>query len=334
VFSRVARLTGLLFSDCYPSCPLGGRSLALDTTLEASTRDVTFQALDHFERIINPKLVSGIKTQTLDDCKAKRCREPGRKKGAPVSVATIDKELRHIRAVLRIAQDWKYLPELPRVRMLKEPSRLATYVTPEHFAAMYRACDTARMPEGFPFPPSAWWRGLLVTGYMTGWRVSEILAMKREDLDLDTATAIMWYVDNKGKREERVKLHPVVIDHLRALPGFDPFFFPWNHNRRTLDDEIDRIQVTAGIHLTCKKSAARADRRLPRLQLPRPAPRLRHAERPPAYIGRPAEAHAARELRDDAEVHQHGAAAGRRGGGPGRAGNAAEARDRGLLRAM
>ncbi len=219
-----------------------------------STRIVTLNALSHFERLINPKRVSAVKTQAIDAYKLKRSKEPGKKKGSTATVATVNKELRHIRAVLRIAHEWKYLPEMPRVRMLKEPGRLPTFITPEHFADLYRACDTARMPENLPnVSPAEWWRALLVTGYMTGWRVSEILAMKREDVDLDTATAIMWFVDNKGKRDERVKLHPVVIEHLRTLAAFDTHFFTWNHNRRTLDVEFDRIQVAAGIKLNCKR---------------------------------------------------------------------------------
>src|SRR5262249_53784901 len=86
---------------------------------------------------------------------------------------------------------------------------------------------------------------------MTGWRVGEIIALRREDVDLGTGFAIMRALDNKGKRDERVKLHPVVVEHLERLPGFDPCFFPWNHHRRTLYSEFLRIQQAAGIHLSC-----------------------------------------------------------------------------------
>ena len=48
-----------------------------------------------------------------------------------------------------------------------------------------------------------------------------------------------------------MKLHPVVLDHLAKLPGFDTHVFPWNHNQRTLHSEFARIQEAAGIHLPC-----------------------------------------------------------------------------------
>src|SRR5215211_1832305 len=94
--------------------------------------------------------------------------------------------LRHIKAVLRVAREWGYLPEVPKVRMVKEPQRLPTYVTPEHFDLIYvQACDLAKFPNepGQGFTPSDWWKGLIVTAYMTGLRVGELLAIKKADLN-------------------------------------------------------------------------------------------------------------------------------------------------------
>ncbi len=90
-------------------------------------------------------------------------------------------------------------------------------------------------------------------GYMTGWRISDMLGLRRDDLDLEAGTAITRAEDNKGKRDERVNLHAVVVEHLRKLPGFSPTVFPWNHNVRTLYTEFARIQEAAGIHLPCHK---------------------------------------------------------------------------------
>jgi integrase len=230
--------------------------------MTSTTRRVTLDALSHFERIVQPVRMFRIRTQDFDDYVAARRQEHGKKRGSLVSPATINKELRHLKAVMRVAEDWGYLPAMPKVRMEKVPKKLPTYVTGEHFAAIYRACEHAKFPNDQPFPAADWWRGLVVTGYMTGWRVSDMLGLRRIDTDLDAGTAITRYEDNKGKRDELVKLHPVVVAHLRKLTpagrqglklaGFDPCLFPWNWSRRRLHEQFARIQQKAGIRLPCR----------------------------------------------------------------------------------
>ena len=123
----------------------------------------------------------------------------------------------------------------------------------ESFGRLYEACDTATKPRGMIcFTPADWWRGLLVTAQMTGWRKSELLSLRWEDIDLERGTAMTRHSDNKGKRDDLVVLHPVVIDHLQPLNGFDPLVFPWCHHDRTLYTEFSQIQDVAGIHLPCR----------------------------------------------------------------------------------
>ena len=59
--------------------------------------------------------------------------------------------------------------------------------------------------------------------------------------------------DNKGKRDAKVKLHSVVIGHLRKLPAFGELVFDWNHCERELYHEFAAIQKAAGVHLPCRK---------------------------------------------------------------------------------
>ena len=215
------------------------------------TQRVEKATLDHFQRIAKPGKVANIKSRMLDDYVAVRRNEPGKKRGALISVATVNRELRTLKAVLNVAHDWGYLPTVPKVRMLKEPKRIVRFMTPEHFADIYVACNAARLPKGLPYPPSVWWQALLVFGYMTGWRISEPLALRREDLDLENASAITRADDNKGNRDDLVPLHAVVVEHLQKIASFEPIVFPWYHNSRTLWTEFAKIQRAAGIHLDC-----------------------------------------------------------------------------------
>jgi integrase len=161
--------------------------------------------------------------------------------------------LRHIKAVLRVAHDWNYLPQVPKVRMLREPEKLPQYVTAEHFADIYKACKVARFPKNMPYKTEDWWKALLVFCYMTGWRISEVLALRREDLDMDAATALTRHGDNKGKSDARVALHSVVIEHLTKIKSFEPVIFPWYHGEPVLWRQFTKIQEEAGIHLDCSE---------------------------------------------------------------------------------
>ena len=221
--------------------------------MSSGTQRETLSCLNHFERIVKPNKVAPINTSMIDNYVAKRRTESSkRRRGLNVSPATINKELRHLKAVLGVAKEWGYLPQMPHFRMIKEPKKLPTFVTPEHFALIYQACESAQLPKGLPYSQAEWWRGLLTFAYMTGWRIGEPLSLRVVDLDLDEATAITRAADNKGNRDELVPLHTVVIDHLRKIASFEPLVFPWPHHRRTLDMEFHRIQQAAGIHLPCE----------------------------------------------------------------------------------
>ena len=224
-----------------------------------TTRQATIAALDIFERIAKPTRVSAIDTTTIADFVKVRRTERGLKKGSTLSPATVNKELRHIKATLRIAHEWECLPRVPKIRMMKEPQKLIRYVTADHFALLYQACDAVRLPEGLPYPAADWWRAMLTFNFMTGWRIGEPLSLLRDDLDLEEGFAITRHGDNKGKRSERVPLHPVVIDHLRKLAGFDVVVFPWHHSRRRLYDEFDLIHKAAGIRLPCHEDHEHTD---------------------------------------------------------------------------
>ncbi len=227
--------------------------------MEPQSKRCTLDALDHFERIVKPGHVQKVRSQTIDEYVSKRRLEKGKKAESKVSPATINKELRHLRAVLRVAHEWGYLPKLPRVRMVKEPQKLVRYVTPDHFAAIYAACDAAKRPASDVYAAADWWRAFLVYLYMTGWRVNEPLALHWDDVSLDKATAITWHEDNKGKRDEVVPLHPVVVEHLRKLVDFGPMVFPWPHHERTLYVEFARIQKAAKIDLLCREKHEHTD---------------------------------------------------------------------------
>lgn len=225
---------------------------------DGPSRQAAEMALNNFQRVAKPKYLKSITADLIDGYVSKRLEEFAQRTGKPdrsankiltkVSPATVNKELRYVRLVLNVAKEWKMIQEVPKIRFLKLPKLLPTFIPADHFAAVYTACGKSTMPGDVRnIAPAQWWRGLIVMGYMTGWRISQLLSLKWADVDLSNGTAIARVVEgNKGKREERIPLHPLVIDHLKPLAGsFDELVFPWTDNPRNLWLEFQRIQQAA-----------------------------------------------------------------------------------------
>lgn len=219
--------------------------------LDPATKDLATRSLEAYARHMKPHKVWVINTGHIDEFISLRRKDRGLKGGELVSPATVNKDLRHVRAALNVAVEWGYLPRIPRFRMEKTVKKIPRYMTPEHFALIYGACDVAKKPAKLPYPPGDWWRGLLVFGYMTGWRIGDLTALRRADLDLKDGYAITRGTDNKGGRDDRVKLHPVIVEHLERIPSLDQRVFPFPHDVTVLRNNFDRIQKAAGIHLSC-----------------------------------------------------------------------------------
>ncbi len=107
--------------------------------------------------------------------------------------------------------------------------------------------------------PAAWWRAFIVFQYMTGWRVSEPMALRWDDVSLDEGWAITRHGDNKGNRDEKAPLHPVVVEHLRKIVDFGPVVFAWLNSDALRYREYGRIQDAAGIHLPCPEKHEHTD---------------------------------------------------------------------------
>ena len=158
-------------------------------------------ALGQFEKLIKPVRVNTITSRTIADYVSKRLApriSKDDKERPPLSPATINRELRTLRAALRRANRWGP-PRVPHFDFLKVPGRLPTFVSAEHFSKLYEHAGAARWPNEGPYTTADWWQALFVMAYMTGWRISSLLALKWADVDLENGFALSRAEDNKGK---------------------------------------------------------------------------------------------------------------------------------------
>ena len=215
---------------------------------EGKSKQAIMDTLKVFERVAKPKTVQAITTELVDDFATKRLAEKGIRKRT-LSPATVNKDLRYVRSMMRIAHEWGLVVKVPKFRFLKTAKKMPTFVPPEHFTAIYKACDAASLPNDVPNVSAGdWWRALIVLAYMTGWRVGQIVSLKWSDIDLDKGTALTRaeVAGNKGNRDERIPLHPIAVTHLRRLAGsFDERVFPWSKQYRKLWPIFEEIQRNA-----------------------------------------------------------------------------------------
>ncbi len=224
----------------------------IESRYDAPSRKAAMLSLKTFARIAKPKLLKAIDTAKVDEFIGVRLKETiiVKSRGGVVrsiSPSTVNRELRYVRAALRLAADWGFIEKVPRMRFLKPQQKLPTFVSPEHFSAMFQACEVATMPNGLPnVSPVHWWRGLLLLLFMSGWRIGQTLAIRRDDIDFEAGAALSRAESNKGRRDQLIPLHPLVIEHLKPLTAsFNRMVFPWDHNNRTLWSEFARIQDAA-----------------------------------------------------------------------------------------
>ncbi len=233
----------------------------LPTIKKPRSRADLRQALATFEAIVRPGKVSAINKQTIDTFVAERRKQKGKRHGTKISSGTIRKELLWIHRALVVADEWGYIKKVPKIRLPKVVETLPRPVTQAQFEAIYAACGTATLPEGLPFAAAEWWRAFLLFAMTTGWRLSEILALRWSDVNLETGQIKTRGIDNKGGRDELDCLPELTIDHLKQIRSFGPAVFPWPMQDGELHDqalynktmyvEFGKIQRAAGIKLDC-----------------------------------------------------------------------------------
>ena len=100
-----------------------------------------------------------------------------------------------------------------RIRKLKEPQPEPRRISDADMEALIAGATGAL-------------RKLLVFLYLQGWRISEALALRRENVDFDAGTLAL--VTGKSRRWKKVPMHPEVAAALKAGEWYGDKAFPWS----------------------------------------------------------------------------------------------------------
>lgn len=228
----------------------------MKTISNKGTLDLATRCLDTFMRVARVKDVRHATTHAIDMFKVNRLKERGRGQGSVVASPTVNKELRVLRAALRKAKKWKVIADVPDITFLDEPQSLIRYVPPEHFASMFEACQFMIEPVFKGVDTPSWWRALITTCYLTGWRISEVKGVRRDDLDFEERLLIGRYCDAKRPREEIIRVNPAMIEVLRPIWLHNEYPLRANISTRRIYDLFAKLQDLAEIKLKCRRDHA------------------------------------------------------------------------------
>ena len=215
--------------------------------MPVTTLDFYERALRVFSETIKPKKLSSVKLINLEDFANARL-----KKG--LAPATVNRDLRHIRAAMKWAKRRGMVSETPDFRnvFVKEHRKKPTIIPGEDFMAMIGAI---RNPElTLTRRPAFWWRVFLYVAYYLGFRRGEILSLSWEDINFTTLDVRVRASTSKSRKERMVPMAPEmakVLEDWRSKTDqsspTDPVL-PWPYDTyRQLYQDWHLIQQMAGI---------------------------------------------------------------------------------------
>jgi integrase len=218
--------------------------------------------------------VQKISTRTIDEFKAKRSRETKGEDENAVTISgnTVNKNIRHLRAMMRVAHRWGYMPILPEFKLLKIAESEPQAIDPATFDKIIE--EAGKMDErlessqtrkrmltgkSLPLrgpahnpPGSDWWTAFLSVAYLAGLRWNEILSLRWADLSFTNRSQIrIW--NQKAGRFDHVPLLNSLCERLKTWMNKatnvsdNAIVFPHSCHDRTLHTTWDRIQKWAKV---------------------------------------------------------------------------------------
>jgi len=191
------------------------------------------------EGIINTHLLPRFGSERLSAITIKEIENYKAERAAVVKPATVNREFSRLRHMLSMAVRWGYLKANPckGVKELREPPGRIRYLTPKEYDRLMFALDPEVLREnpydaGRTFSPllTVYLRPIVLLALHSGLRRSEILSLRRQDIDWHNRKIIVENTKN-GERNiipindtlyETLRRLPVHLDSHLLFPGITP----------------------------------------------------------------------------------------------------------------
>ena len=166
----------------------------------------------HLLPVFGKRRLDQIDERAIDAYKVEKLEQVTRR-GKPYNPNTVNKHLKLLARILRIARKWKLISDVPEVGLLKSRKTDFDFLTFEE-AEAFIAAAKQHAPHWHPF---------VVVALRTGLRVGELIALRwREDVDLvrGRVTVMQSYNPHNGfmsTKNDKIRELPLTWDAIAAL---------------------------------------------------------------------------------------------------------------------
>ena len=204
--------------------------LYLDRLREEGGREID-RKRQRLEQCLIPFLgelqIGQITSSDIERYKKHRLSQPVQTRKKPVAgqppqmnkPATVNRELATLSHLLNKAVEWDWTERQPaKIRKLKEDNGRIVYLSPVQATALLDGARSDQNRQIYPF---------ILIGLRTGMRKSEILAIRREHVNLD-ARSIYIPAAKAGARTQPIStdLASFLTEYIDTLPKGTPWLFP------------------------------------------------------------------------------------------------------------
>ena len=182
-------------------------------------------SLKTFTGLMNPAFLSDITRAFLDRFVSIRIGN--------VAVATVNKDLRHLKVALKWAEQQEFISRSPNFSgiFIREDRKQPTYIPEADFIHIVKTLENPELK--LQVTSSEWWRAWLYVAYYGGLRRGEMFGLTWEDIDFERRELRVKAPTSKSRKERVVPIQQEILDLLQdwkqeANPArLKSSVFPW-----------------------------------------------------------------------------------------------------------
>jgi integrase len=216
----------------------------------SSTPDTYGWSLAAFERIAKPSNLARVDVRMLQRFAAGRSDED-------CSAATVNKDLRAVRAFLRWAVEQRYIWTVPafKTAWVRADIKQPVVIPLAEYQGWLAALDSGKLR--LTKRPAAWWKVFAQLAYWLGMRRGEILGLCWSMVDLEKAELTVLSETSKGRRWRTLPLVPelvAVLQEWRQSCPDEDHVLPYSGNMRHLYEDWHKIAGKHRVPKNCRST--------------------------------------------------------------------------------